>query len=57
MKKIQPKPTNARKYKDAPELDIDKLAEKWVEMMIDLLLTKDKKGLQNSNLFPKLDSA
>lgn len=39
------------------EDDIDELAEKWVEMMVDLLLSKDKKGLQKSTKFPKLNPA
>lgn len=54
MTKSHNKPSKSRKYKDAPEQDIDELAEKWVEMMIDLLLAQDKEGLQKSNIFPKL---
>lgn len=57
MKKIDKNTTNAKKYKDAPQVDIDELAEKWVEMMVDLLLSKDKKGLQKSTKFPKLNPA
>lgn len=54
MTKIHKTPSKSRKYKDAPEQDIDELAEKWVEMIIDLLLAQDKEGLQKSNIFPKL---
>ena len=54
MTKIHNTPSKSRQYKDTPEPDIDKLAEKWVEMMIDLILVQDKEGLQKSNIFPKL---
>lgn len=57
MKKIYRNTTNAKKYKDAPQTNIDELAEKWVEMMVGLLLSKDKKGLQKSDKFPKLNPA
>jgi hypothetical protein len=57
MKKNHPISTNAKKYNNPPEVDIDKLAEKWVEMMIEMLLEKDKEGLQKTNLFSKLDTA
>lgn len=59
MKDSTRKPTKTRFYKDAPlhKEDIDMLAEKWVEMMIEMLLAKDKEGLQKSTIFPKLDSA
>jgi len=57
MRKNQPIPTTARKYNDTPEVDVNDLAEKWVEMMIEMLLAKDKEGLQVDKIFPKLDSA
>ncbi len=59
MKKIG-KNTNNTRLKNATPLredDIDMLAEKWVEMMVDFLLSKDKKGLQKSAKFPKLNPA
>ena len=57
MRKNYPIPTNAKKYKDAPQVDIDELATKWVEMMMEMLITKKTGGLQKSNLIPKLDTA
>jgi len=57
MRKNQPIPTTARKYNDTPEVDVNDLAEKWVEMMIEMLLAKDKGGLQKCDEFPKLDTA
>ena len=57
MRKNYPILTNAKKYKDAPQQDIDELATKWVEMMIEMLMTKKTGGLQKSNLIPKLDTA
>jgi hypothetical protein len=56
MRKNQPTPTTARKYNDAPQVDVNELAEKWVEMMVEVLLAKDKEGLQVGKIFPKLDS-
>lgn len=57
MKNTKTKLTTAKNYKDAPEVDIDELAEKWVEMMIEMLLAKDKEGLQKSDIFSKLETA
>lgn len=57
MRKIHPIPTNAKKYKATPEVDVNELAERWVEMMIETLMTKSNGGLQKSNLIPKLDTA
>jgi len=59
MKNTNPKLTTAKKYINSsqPKVDIDELAEKWVEMMIEKLLEKDKEGLQKSGIFPKLDTA
>ena len=57
MRKNYPILTNAKKYKDAPQQDIDELATKWVEMMIEMLMTKGNTGLQKSNLISKLDTA
>lgn len=54
MTKIHKTPSKSRKYKDAPEPDIDKLAERWVEMMMEILLAKDKEGLQTAKIFHKL---
>lgn len=56
MRKNHPKPTTHRNYNKAPEVDVNELAEKWVEMMIESLLAKDKEGLQVDRIFPKLDS-
>lgn len=59
MKNLTRKPTKTRNYNNSslPKLSIDELAEKWVEMMIEMLLAKDKEGLQKSDVFPKLESA
>ena len=57
MRKNQPIHTTARKYNDAPQVDVNELAEKWVEMIIERLMSKDKEGLQKTNRFPKLDTA
>lgn len=59
MKDSTQKPTRTHFYKDASlrKDSIDELAEKWVEMMIEMLLTKDKEGLQKYDQFPKLDTA
>lgn len=57
MRKIYPIPTNTRKYKDAPQVDVDELATKWVEMMMEMLMTKETGGLQKTDLIPKLDTA
>lgn len=57
MRKNYPIPTNAKKYKDAPQVDIDELATKWVEMMMEMLITKKTGGLQKTDLIPKLDTA
>lgn len=54
MTKIHETPSKSRKYKDTPEQDIDKLAERWVEMMMETLLAKDKEGLQTAKIFHKL---
>jgi len=58
MKNSTQKPTKTRLYKDASLLkdSIDELAERWVELMIEMLLTKDKEGLQKYDQFPKLES-
>jgi len=59
MKNTNLKLTNTKNYKDAPlhKDSIDELAEKWVELMIEMLLAKDKGGLQKCDKFPKLDTA
>ena len=57
MRKIDPIPTNAKKYKDAPEVDVDELATRWVEMMVEILMSKSNGGLQKTDLIPKLDTA
>jgi microcystin degradation protein MlrC len=57
MRKIHPIPTNVRKYKATPQVDVDELATKWVEMMIEMLMTKETGGLQKTDLIPKLDTA
>lgn len=50
MKKIQPTNTNTRKYKDAPEVDVDELAKKWVELMVEMIVSKDKERLTNRQI-------
>lgn len=50
MKKIQPTSTNTRKYKDAPEVDVNELAEKWVELMIETIISKDRRRLTNGQI-------
>ena len=57
MKKNQPIATNTPKYNSHPQVDVDELAEKWVEMLFEMILPKDKEGLQKSNIFFKLDTA
>ena len=59
MKNSTQKPTRTLLNKDTPlrKDSIDELAEKWVEMMIEMLLAKDKEGLQKYDEFPKLDTA
>ena len=59
MKNSTRKPTKTPNYNNSslPKQDINELAEKWVEMMIEKLLEKDKEGLQKSGIFPKLDTA
>lgn len=56
MTKIHNTPSKSKKYKDTPELDIDELAEKWVEMMIEIILAKNKEGLQTAKIFHKLNT-
>lgn len=59
MKNSTQKPTRKRRNKDAPlrKDSIDELAERWVELMIEMLMTKNTGGLQKSDVFPKLDTA
>ena len=57
MRKIHPISTNTRKYKATPQVDVDELATKWVEMMMEMLMTKETGGLQKTDLIPKLDTA
>lgn len=59
MKNSKSKLTDAKKYINSsqPKIDVDELAEKWVEMLVDMLLAKDKEGLQKCKEFPKLESA
>lgn len=57
MKKNQPIATNTPKYNNHPQVDVDELAEKWVEMLFETISLQDKKGLQKSDLFSKLDTA
>lgn len=59
MKNSTQKPTKTRLYKDAPlrKDSIDELAERWVELMIEILMAKDKEGLQKCDEFPKLETA
>lgn len=59
MKNSNTKLANTKKYinPSLPKEGIDDLAEKWVEMMIEMLLAKDKEGLQKYDEFPKLDTA
>jgi hypothetical protein len=59
MKNSTQKPTRTRFYKDAPlsKDSMDELAERWVELIIETLLAKDKGGLQKCDEFPKLDTA
>ena len=59
MKNSTQKPTKTRLYKDASlsKDSINELAERWVELMIEMLLAKDKEGLQKYDEFPKLDTA
>ena len=59
MKNLTQKPTKIRLYKDTPlsKDSINELAERWVELMIEMLLAKDKEGLQKYDEFPKLESA
>ena len=59
MKSAALKPTKTLNYNNSslPKNSIDELAEKWVEMMIEMLLAKDKGGLQKSDIFPKLETA
>ncbi|KKQ74539.1 MAG: hypothetical protein US96_C0030G0019 [Candidatus Woesebacteria bacterium GW2011_GWB1_38_5b] len=59
MKNSTQKPTKTRLYKDAPlsKDSINELAERWVELMIEMLLAKDKEGLQKYDEFSKLETA
>lgn len=59
MKNSTQMPTKTRLNKDTPlsKDSIDEMAERWVEMMIEMLLAKDKEGLQKSDVFPKLETA
>jgi len=58
MKNSTRKPTKTSNYNNSslPKHSIDELAEKWVEMIIEILLAKDKEGLQKSDIFPKLET-
>lgn len=59
MKNSTQKPTRKQRNKDAPlrKDSIDELAERWVELMIEMLIAKNTGGLQKSDVFPKLESA
>lgn len=57
MRNTKPKPTTTKKYIDSSRADVNELAEKWVEILIEMLMTKKAGGLQKCNKFPKLESA
>lgn len=57
MKKNQPIAINTPKYNNHSQVDIDELAEKWVEMLFETIELKGKEGLQESDFIPKLETA
>ncbi|HRN70714.1 MAG TPA: hypothetical protein PLS49_06045 [Candidatus Woesebacteria bacterium] len=57
MTKIEPNATSTKKYKATPHVDMDELAEKWVEMMIETIISKDKRRLINGQILTYAEAA